>query len=105
MALSLSRLSLNESSLPPPHVHAQTHHHQRQHHLLFISGDCARRALWGKQTREEAGFSEPSIPVFTTPSPGGILGSPLWGDAVLKHTLQEDPVANLYQEGLGILET
>lgn len=71
--------------------------------LLFISGDYAGRSLLGKQTREKTGFSEPDIWVFSSPSPQSIFGSPLWGEAILKHTLREDPGANFYQEGLGIL--
>lgn len=61
------------------------------------------KGLLGKQTREEAGASEPGIPVFSSPSPQTIFGSPLWGEATLKHTLRVDPGAKLCQEGLGIL--
>lgn len=69
------RVKILQMKVPHPYpiVHTQIHHHQHQNHLLFSSGDCAERALLGKQTREEAEFSEPGILVFSSPSPQSIF--------------------------------
>lgn len=97
MALSLSWVSFNwKSPIPCPDINTPS--------LALSPSAFYFWTLWWKgligKTREETGFSEPDILVFSFPSPQSIFGSPLWEEAVLKHALWGDPGANLYWGGV-----